>query len=153
MKILILILVTSFVATFQQPGCLCSKIAEGEKTYWGNSIREPDIEKDKLKLIRGVVKGGNDPLSGALVEVFDNPDARINREPGSDVRDLERKQKRVAACKTGEDGQFCFSDIPAGRYELRISHKAAFDFESIIITVASKGGSRKRLQVALSPSI
>jgi hypothetical protein len=153
MKILILILLLNPAVAPQQLGCLCGKIAEGEKTHWGNSIREPDIEKDKLKLVRGVVKVGNDPLSGALVEVFDNPEARINREPGSDPEDLGRKQNRVAACKTGGDGQFCFSNIPAGKYELRISHQAAFDPESVIITVAAKGGSRKRLQVALRPGI
>jgi hypothetical protein len=89
-----------------------------------------------------------EPLDGILVEVFDNPEALL--EVGADLMSLERKQKRVAACKTGNDGRFSFDFIPPGKYEVRYSAQG-FETKPVFITLKpfSKRASRKKLKVMM----
>jgi hypothetical protein len=58
-------------------------------------------------------------LAGALVEVYDKPEGLLlcwkEREA------IKSKQRKIAACVTGNDGEFCFDKIPADKYELRCS--------------------------------
>lgn len=87
-----------------------------------------------------------------FVEVFDNPSARLERGVGPG--DLAKKQKRIAACKTVEDGRFCFANIPSGRYELRYTKDASYETKSVIVTIGknNQGGSKKEISVSLEVS-
>ena len=112
----------------------------------------PIIEKKIRKSIHGQVHDANgQPLAGVFVEVFDNPAARL--ESGMDIADLAKKQKRIAVCKTAEDGRFCFSSVPSGSYELRYTKDMSFETKSVIVKVGqNQGGSKKDISVLLEVS-
>jgi hypothetical protein len=114
-------LILSSVSTMLcAPNCKCHKPEPNESTHWvGNQyiiIRKPGA----YKAMRGVIvtpNGGS--LEDALVEVFTRPEYLLaSSGVNSHGRD---RQRRVAACKTGTDGKFCFLGLPPGKYELRAS--------------------------------
>lgn len=132
--------------------CSCKKVESWEKAE-GGWMYPPVIEKKALKSIRGEVHNANGhPLTDVFVEVFDNPSARLERGVGPG--DLAKKQKRIAACKTVEDGRFCFANIPSGRYELRYTKDASYETKSVIVTIGknNQGGSKKEISVSLEVS-
>ena len=146
------LLLIGYGVLFPVNECTCNKIESWEKTYRGD-IFPPDVEKKSFKLIHGVAQDGNgDPLSGILVEVFDNPENRLSPDYGI-TAPKNSKQKRLAACKTGKDGEFCFVGIPKGKYELRFSdEKELFANHSIIMKIdpGSWRGSKKKLKVSMT---
>jgi hypothetical protein len=141
--------------------CSCTKAGDGVTTR-GGSWQVPTTEKKVLKTIRGEVLFSKDhPLDDVLVEVFDNPDALLDLfrpcpdgENCPNSRDLPKKQKRLAACMTGEEGEFCFPDLPPGRYEVRFS-KDYFEKSFLIVTLAPEHprSSSKRLKVFLQAGV
>jgi len=117
-----------------QPSCKCKKARKDQTTYISSTHVE--LDERRLRKIEGqAVTYGDSPIEGALVEVFTRPEFTSKLAIGAAER--ERKQKRVAACITGEDGSFCFPSIPAGRYELRIS-KREWEFATGVIIVDPK---------------
>lgn len=70
------------------------------------------------------------PLGGVLVEVFDKPDWIRRGLPASDT-----EQKRVAACRTGRNGKFCFKRLPPGKYALRLGKGKAWNVMHIYVEV------------------
>jgi hypothetical protein len=76
------------------------------------------------------------PLAGVLVEIYDKPEGLL-----MDWKERERTsapQHRIAACVTGEDGEFCFPRIPAGKYELRFSKPIEWNAVSIYVILAPR---------------
>ena len=82
-------------------------------------------------------------ISGALVEVFVS-DGRIPTQG-----DEQPHQKRVAGCKTAEDGEFCFKGLPSGRYEVRSSVDNGWDVTHVVVTVDAKNGNSERLDLPM----
>jgi Carboxypeptidase regulatory-like domain len=140
-----------FLVLHPEKPCSCKKVEPWEKAQGGWRY-PPIIEKKTRKSIHGQVHNSNGrPLAGVFVEVFDNPAARL--ESGVDIGDLAKKQKRVAVCKTVEDGRFCFSGVPSGTYELRYTKDMSFETKSVIVTVGrNQDASTKDISVLLELS-
>jgi hypothetical protein len=100
-------------------------------------------QKSPLKNLHGRVEGAGGPLQGALVEVF------LNDEASPNGRNEKREQKRVAACKTAEDGEFCFKNLPSGRYEIRSSIDSGWDVTYVNVTVDVKKGKNQKLRLLM----
>jgi hypothetical protein len=89
-------------------------------------------------------------MKDALVEVFDHPDWLLLGYPESEKAQL--KQHRIAACKTGPDGRFCFVGLPHGNYEVRCSFDPGVDVTHVYVTLASSRlwHPRRSLRVYMS---
>ena len=130
---LLLLLASSFL---QSGDCQCKKVSDDVTTHWGHESVILAAE-EKVSMLRGkVVDPAEAVLPETLVEVFDDPDVLLSPN-NPDIESRKEKRRRVAACRTGEDGKFCFSDLQEGRYELRFS-RAGFNTASIVVSVKSQ---------------
>ena len=127
---LLLLLATSFL---QSGECQCKKVPDDVTTHQGHeSVLLADEEK--VSVLRGeVVDPSEASLPETLVEVFGDPDVLLLPN-NPDIESRKEKRRRVAACRTGEDGKFCFSDLRGGRYELRFSREG-FNTVSVVVSV------------------
>jgi protocatechuate 3,4-dioxygenase beta subunit len=128
--------------------CKCSAPAAGETTHQGGNEIVTFRERRAYRSVHGVVRDANgEPVEGVLVEVFDHPEWILSNYPASRV-----EQHRIAACKTGVDGSFCFENIPSGRYELRASKDAAWNPSHIYIVInrRSRRSTRAGINVRLT---
>ena len=109
-------------AATQNSSCTCVQAPPGETTHWSNG--EVIMNDNKIyQRLNGVITYPNgSPASGALLEIYDNPEnlVRLWKRPES----KPIRQRRIATCKTGTDGRFCFVNVPPGKYELRGSKSA-----------------------------
>jgi hypothetical protein len=139
----------SFQVNAARPGtCKCIAPELGETTHRGGNELVTFRERRAFKSVRGIVRDVNgEPLAGVLVEVLDHPEWILSNDPASPV-----DQHRIAACKTGPDGSFCFEDIPSGRYELRASKDGEWNPSHVYIVVnrRSSGSARVGIDVRLT---
>ena len=132
----------------------CSPLQADETTHWVGNLQIVNIEKKSFRQLRGTVFMQNGELfENALVEVFTNPDYLLTEEP-TDKRGTT-EQKRIAACRTGEDGRFSFPNLPAGKYELRSSSADSATGWNVtqIYVVVKSSGKKKELRVEMSLGI
>jgi protocatechuate 3,4-dioxygenase beta subunit len=135
--VLFVIGLTAYGLPSSKGSCNCSPASGSDQTSWGH--RNVIIKKDQaVKSLRGkvIVAANGQPLEGVLVEVYDKPDGLLLDWKERESR--KAQQKRIAACITGADGQFCFANIPPGKYELRSSKPVEWDPTSIYIVVAPR---------------
>lgn len=129
---MIAILILAVTISFQSSSeCSCAKLKADEVTKrgWMSVV----LPSKSVKIIQGKVVDPNEtPRVDAFVEVFD-------------------KRGRVAGCKVGADGKFCFSDISSGKYELRVS-QTYFDTVSMTVRVNRKNKRNENLEIALPVS-
>jgi hypothetical protein len=133
--------------------CRCAPINNGEVTHWTGNRTELfiSIEKVTYRQLKGKVLTSTNgaPFSGVLVEVFNNPDYLL---PNHSFR--REKQIRVAACRAGNNGNFCFADLSSGEYELRVSsdqRTVEWNTSQVYVVVDREKGKRKDLIVAMIP--
>ena len=102
--------------------CQCRKVEDKETTVWNEKREDVRIVNEEItQLLRGMVRLPDDkPMSDVLVEVF----AKSDEQP-----------VRVAACRTGGNGRYCFNKVLAGDYELRFS-KVGFKTLCWVVIVA-----------------
>jgi len=150
MKSLIVTLLSCSMAAGAAADCTCIKPEPGETTHWGGNEEVVIIEKEAYSALRGAVfTGGDTPLAGALVELFTHPEYLLSA-PG--VPRGRPEQKRVAACRTGRSGRFCFTNIPAGRYELRSSSSdryTGWDVSQVYVILDPARGKRAELRILM----
>ena len=136
MKLLLAsIIFISLIAPYPHSNCGCMPAAKDEMTRWGGN-ETITIKEDKVhKQIFGTVNlfTSDNPTSGALVEVYTHPDYLFLEYPDSEKE--AKKQRRVAACITGEDGKFCFGFIKPGKYEVRVSKESGINVTHIYVEV------------------
>ena len=140
-RLSILLVLTCIMSSSKGTECQCEKALESETTHWGWKqliLRHEAVTK---RIEGKVLDSLSKPMSGVLVEVFNDPDV-LFMQPTPSVEERRRKQQRVAACKVGHDGRFCFAGLRAGRYELRCS-KAAYDAPQMIVVVDPKRPERQ----------
>jgi hypothetical protein len=127
--------------------CACMPVSDNEHTRWGNE-NVVISHVTRIRILRGVVMDSNQGLmANALVEVLTEPDLMLM--PSSPAMETRRaRQRRVAACLTDDEGNFCLARLPAGRYELRCS-AVGFNAVSQTIRVTAKGRISKRVTVHL----
>jgi len=148
-KLLTVALVISYQANAaRRDSCKCGAPDRGETTHQGGNEIITFRERRTYRSVRGVVHDVNgEPLAGVLVEVFDHPEWIVSNYPASRV-----EQHRIAACKTGPDGSFCFENIASGRYELRASKDVAWNPSHVHIVVNPRGrrSTRAGIKVQLT---
>jgi len=121
-----------FAAVKTNGPCTCKPATDQEQTRWGNEHVLID-GVIRLNAVRGRVLDQNaSPMLQALVEVFTRG----------------TRPRRIAACFTDSDGEFCLTQLPAGRYELRCSFKNFHAVSQTIQVVRSRRVMR-RLKVML----
>jgi protocatechuate 3,4-dioxygenase beta subunit len=127
----------------QAERCSCRKAGDKETTRQG-WIGNRTMEGGSVKALEGRVTNAlEDPIDGALVEVFDHPELWL-AEDSYNNRD---KQKRLAACVVGKNGEFCFSKLPPGKYELRASGPSGYDPMHVILTLAPRDRQSKKEKI------
>jgi hypothetical protein len=99
----------------------------------------------------------DEPLDGALVEVFDRPDYLLCEWEEGNPRGCTIRppagQRRVAACVTGEGGKFCFDGLPAGRYELRASRDGQWNVLHAYVVVNPRDRAGRRGGIVLGMTV
>ena len=127
-------LILSFVlfgASPQKPECPSQAASERDRPHGANETIQ--IRGGTVKKLRGRVSyPTGDPVPQAVVEAYDYPDADKEVEP---YRVVEMKKRR-AACLTDDNGYFCFTDIPSGRYVLLAGTREADGMQAIYVTVS-----------------
>jgi hypothetical protein len=114
-------------------------------------MAEVFMEKEPYQELRGrvVVSGTGKPLAGTLVEVFTHPEYLLSNDSYARGKP---EQRRVAACLTGNDGRFCFRDVPSGKYELRSSSSDTYtgwNASQVYVIVDNDKGKSKELRVVM----
>jgi protocatechuate 3,4-dioxygenase beta subunit len=110
--------------------------ARGETTRSGANEDWVIVERRKHAGITGMVRDVNGQvISDVLVEVFDHPEHLL-----LSYQNIEKQkaQRRVAACVIGNDGRFCFANIPTGKYEVRFSKNGGWNHTSMYVVVAPR---------------
>lgn len=116
--------------------CRCTPVSADEVTGDSGNVEIVVTEKQTLKSVHGKTYDPNGTiLEGVLIEVY--TDAHF---------------KRIAACKTGADGKFCFKHIPAGKYRLIGSLPSGWNAITIFIRVnpKSRKSSKKKIDIMMS---
>ncbi len=110
MKLFIIVFMLGFFGNvLSLKDCKCTKPHHTVMTRSGANEEIVQVERENYKVLRGVVEDANgEPMPDVLVEVLDNPEYLLLGYP-ENVRQ-KRPQHRVAACITGSDGRFCFSN-------------------------------------------
>ena len=137
MKVVAILLVLfSLTTQLAKEQCKCLPASKDQQTSWGqeNVIIKPD---EAFKQLRGkVLAPTEDALEGVLVEVYDKPEGLLMDWKERKARKVQ--QRKVAACLTGPNGQFCFSKLSAGQYELRASKPNGWNATSMYVVVDPK---------------
>ncbi|HEX8456456.1 MAG TPA: carboxypeptidase-like regulatory domain-containing protein [Pyrinomonadaceae bacterium] len=127
-----IIAIALFLSLFARPlyaqECKCRAPERAAVTRAGY-FEELVFEDETLyKSLRGVVHLPNDdrPMNDVLVELFTRPAGK------------SKKQHRIKACLTGEDGRFCFRGVSKGKCELRVSKNGGFEITHVYVVVDPK---------------
>jgi len=131
--------------------CKCVQANPLETTHYGGNEAVVVQEGGTYSLMRGVIL---DPrgsvIKNVLVEVFDHPEWLLLPYP--QLKEAQLRQRRIAACKTGDKGQFHFSGLRDGKYELRASIEGGgWDVTHVYVVIAhsSRKGSKRKLSVEM----
>src|SRR5580658_9739401 len=113
-----LVLKTCFVITFCSASvasaalihCKCEPAKKDETTHWGGNMTIVSVVDKPRRKMQGIVEfSETEPMKGAFVEIFTHPEYLLETTP-NDLT-ARPKQERIAACRTGPDGKFCFMNI------------------------------------------
>lgn len=132
--IAIVILLRCFPSIFSGDECRCRKPIRGETTHQGGNEEVVFTERVVYQKLRGIVRdeSGN-PMSDVLIEVFNHPEYLLYDYAERAAK--KTAQRRIAACKTGADGGFCFIGVPRSSYELRASKDVGWNPSHIYLRV------------------
>ena len=135
--------------------CRCRKVKD-ESPVLGTVFAT--MNGGRVRKLQGTVfsPSGN-VMEDAIVEVYDNrsnaDDEYISYEAVKESTNLKRK----TACMTGEDGRFCFTSLPPGRYLLIVGHRNDSQFSAmrVVVTLDPRGtkSSNEDLKIELVLSI
>ena len=131
--------------------CKCVQADPIETTHYGGNEAVVVQEVRSYRSIRGVIidRSGS-VINNVLVEVFDHPEWLLLPYP--QLKEAQLKQRRIAACKTGDDGRFHFAGLPDGKYELRASvESGGWDVTHVYVIIARshRKGSKQQLSVEM----
>jgi hypothetical protein len=132
--------------------CRCAPAADDDVTRWGgNEVVVGKAEKSYKRLSGEVTYGTTESASGALVELYTHPEHLFLKYPENVKK--RKRQRRVAACVTGEDGRYCLGFIEAGKYELRVSKGPGFNVTQMYVEVDPLGveSAEEEFDLVLTP--
>jgi hypothetical protein len=116
----------------------CIALRDYETTRAGFSATVVRSERKPRKEIRGrVVLGDRDtPQVNVFVEVFPL-DPKLKARP------------RVAGCRTGQTGEFEFTDLAKGKYKIRLSKDGGFMITEIRVKVDPATKNSERISASI----
>ncbi|HEY1470158.1 MAG TPA: hypothetical protein VGF61_14030 [Candidatus Acidoferrum sp.] len=127
--------------------CTCRKIAHGESTHWGGSQLVVQNEEKPYKELKGIVLDPNsDAVTGALVEIWTNPDYLLRN--GRQTPEEKSKQQKLKACLVAKDGKFCFHVKP-GKYEVRVSIGSGWNVTKAYVIIDPHNGEQEPLRIGM----
>ena len=129
--------------------CRCTKALPQETTRYGGNTSLVFVDDKPYSALQGVIEyqvGGR--VGDALVELFDHGEYLTQEK--SDERKNQPKQTRIAACKTGPDGKFCFRHVRPGRYEIRSSIGSGMNVSSMSVIVDPEKGRSKSITIRMT---
>ncbi len=142
------LILSALVAPSLLGDCKCSRPDKGETTHWGGNQVVVFVEEKSHQKMQGTIEMyDRRPLENALVEIFDHPEYLLDQS--SSFKRDHPKQKRLAACRTGADGKFCFRNLPPGKYELRSSVNSGWDVTHVYVVLDKKAGQDNSLVVRM----
>jgi hypothetical protein len=161
MKLIGLLMVAAATLSMgRSPLCDCTRVTSKETTRLGGNEWIAYKEKGEYRRISGVVQMRLPELrENILVEIFDRPNYLLcNWRPGNPNKcstNPPEHQRRIAACRTGKDGRFCFGYLPVGTYELRVSKDQGWSPTHVYVVVDpnSRKSAKRGLQVSLNIGI
>jgi len=117
------ILIVLLPGSLSDRRCSCQTALESDVAHGANELQE--YSETTVKRIRGqiVYWNGEKPVKDVVVEIYEIPPADRKLK----VSDITKRRKRTAACITSDDGSFCFSNLPSGRYLVRAGVRSAHD--------------------------
>ena len=119
--------------------CKCRRPEKGDETRWGGNEAVVVVPEKHFREIAGTVEAfQNEPMEGALVEVFVKPDYLVSDKPWAG----RPEQKRLKSCVTSADGKFCFSGLPRGPYEVRISKDQGWNVTHAYVVLDRKAAEK-----------
>lgn len=120
---------------------------ENERTRQGGNELVTRRFTGIYRKLHGQIKFEKKPAEQVLVEIFDKPDWIID---GSGT--VPETQKRLYSCITSKNGKFQVKNLPAGKYEVRISKDIRFNPIHIYIEIDSsdRRGKTSALKIDLS---
>ena len=116
----------------------CENLKDDETTRQGYSATMDIKEKGSRKIIQGtaILEGQDDPLENVFVEVF--------------AYDSSQKElKRVAGCRTNANGKFIFSNLPKGKYIVRLSKDGGYMITEVTVKVSPKSKLTKEISAGV----
>ena len=143
-SIVALFLFVTLGGLWPEDECNCRKPITTRATEGEEETDEARDENRIYKELYGQVADINGkPTAGILVEVYDHPEVVTDESARKRLAAGEIKQRKLASCKTGKEGVFCFEGIEPGKYEVRISDVNAerssssgpFEDASFVVTV------------------
>ena len=136
----------TLLAPAVQGDCKCRQSAKDDKTRWGGNRAVTQLPGQHFRELEGAVRiFGDEPAENVLAEVFDKPESLLNNEPW----EQRPTQNRFRVGDASRDGKFCFTDMPIGTYELRISRDPGRDVTQVYVVVGRQAGARKPIQVSM----
>src|SRR5947208_172546 len=128
-NMLVLSLIIGALVTFPS-NCSCAKASDVDVPHEANETIE--INGSVVKNLTGTVfLPGGEAAEDLVVEVYDVP----KEHPNSGVYEIVGSRKRRTACVTSTNGTFCFSDLPAGKYLLKVGTRQQKDFNALYVRV------------------
>jgi hypothetical protein len=128
--------------------CTCRSPEMGDSTRWGGNEAIVTVEERSYRQLRGKIElPDGRPLQNTLVEIFDKPEYLLSSVANSENHP---EQKRLAVCRTGSDGRFCFRNLRSGIYELRSSLDKDWDVTHLHVSVNKQAGQNKIIVVRMS---
>ena len=100
---------------------ICEQLNDNETTRQGYSELIVFKEKNTFQVIRGISVLGGQPLENVFVEIFPY-----------------KSDKRIAGCRTSENGKFSFQNLNKGKYKIKLSKDGGFKTTEIHIKISPK---------------
>ena len=129
-----IVLVLLFIVLGGMPAgerkCSCSKADDNDRAHGANAVVE--YEGKTLRTISGKISLPNDEaVSNGVVEIYE-----INTvDQIKSAYELAGTQDRILACLADKQGRFCISDLPSGRYLLKVGTREPSGLNEVFIKV------------------
>jgi hypothetical protein len=151
----ILALLIPLAAPLPSSKCQCRKVKD-ESPKLGTVF--VTMNGGRVRKLQGTVfSPGGSVMKDAIVEVYDNRSNADDENISYDALKESTSRKRKAACMTGGDGGFFFTNLPPGRYLLIVGHRNDSQFSAMRVVVTldprRKNSSNEDLKIELVLSI
>jgi len=118
----------------------CVPFRENETSREGFSATIVYNEKKSRRHLKGrvVLQDGDKPQRDVFVEIFP-------------IGERSKEKPRAAGCRTGETGEFEFTDLPKGKYKIRLSKDGGYRITEIGVKVDPASKSSKPIYASIEP--